>query len=225
MKGSLSPLLGLTISITIGYQIIGWARHCARSYSYSNSFTPPIHEIGVIVSLQTSGLRFNEADKFAQSHTANKRRHQGTHPGQAGSRNHSPNPHPVWLTLLSKGTSCSLNNKNSLKSLKIWRIITVQESKPFSSSHQSYNQQWVFDPSDQQWGTWMRGARTPSLESLLWLNEGQTQDFRSYSHEASSRSGTQVSSTCSSMKIIPSTESWEHPPQETWVEAIIIVAF
>ena len=119
-------------------------------------------------------------------------------------RNHSPNPHPVWLALLGKGTSYSPNNnKNYLKSLKIWRIIKVQESKPFSSSHQSYNQQWVFDPSDQQWGTWMRGVGTPSLGSLPCLNGGQTQDFRSYSCEASSRSGTQVSSTCSSMKIIP----------------------
>lgn len=78
------------------------------------------HEMGITLSLQTCGLRFNEADKLAQSHTANKRRHQGTCPGQAGSRNHSPNPHPVWLTLLGKGTSCSLNNnKIYLKSLKI----------------------------------------------------------------------------------------------------------
>lgn len=161
------------------------------------------HKIGIIFSLQTWGLRFNEADKLAQSHTANKRKHQGTHPGQADSRNRSSNPHPVWLALLGKGTSCSLNNKNYLKSLKIWRIIKVQESKPFSSSYQSYNQQWVFDPSDQQWGTWMRGARTPSLGNLLCLNGGQTQDFRSYSCEASSRNGTQVSSTCSSIKIIP----------------------
>ena len=29
-------------------------------------------------------------------------------------RNHSPNPHPVWLALLIKGTSCSPNNKLKL---------------------------------------------------------------------------------------------------------------
>lgn len=225
MKGSLSPLLGLTIRITISYQIIGWARHCARSYSYSNSFTPEPHEIGVIFSLQTSGLRFNEADKFAQSHTANKRRHQGTHSSQAGSRNHSPNPHPVWLTLLSKGTSYSLNNKNSLKSLKIWRIITVQESKPFSSSHQSYNQQWVFDPSDQQWGTWMRGARKPSLGSLLWLNEDRLRILDLIPVKPVAGVGLKWAALVVLWKLSPSTESWEHPPQETWVEVIIIVAF